>query len=138
MKPRISPLSSIASGFDMTDLERRIEAAWEARDGLNISSQGEARDAVEAALNGLDGGSLRVAEKIDGTWRVHQWLKKAVLLSFRLNDNKIIADAPGGAVWWDKVDSKFLGWDAAHFRAAGFRAVPGAIVRRSAYIAKGV
>jgi 2,3,4,5-tetrahydropyridine-2-carboxylate N-succinyltransferase len=121
----------------MTDLARRIEAAWEARDTINTSSKGEVREAVEAALNGLDDGSLRVAEKIEGQWRVHQWLKKAVLLSFRLNDNKIIADAPGGAVWWDKVDSKFLGWDEARFRAAGFRAVPGAVVRRSAYIAKG-
>ena len=81
---------------------------------------------------------LRVAEKIGGEWNVHQWLKKAVLLSFRLNDMKIISGAPGGAVWWDKVDSKFLGWDEARFRAAGFRAVPGAIVRRSAFIAKGV
>jgi 2,3,4,5-tetrahydropyridine-2-carboxylate N-succinyltransferase len=121
----------------MTDLERRIEAAWEIRDTLNTASKGEARDAVEAALSGLDDGSLRVAEKLDGAWRVHQWLKKAVLLSFRLNDNKVIADAPGGAVWWDKVDSKFLGWDEARFRAAGFRAVPGAVVRRSAFIAKG-
>src|ERR1700742_4271182 len=121
----------------MTDLARRIEAAWEARDTLNTSSKGEAREAVEAALDGLDNGSLRVAEKVDGQWRVNEWLKKAVLLSFRLNDNKIIADGPGGAVWWDKVDSKFLGWDEARFRAAGFRAVPGAVVRRSAFIAKG-
>ena len=102
-----------------------------------MTSKGPARDAVEAALAGLDNGSLRVAEKIDGEWTVHEWLKKAVLLSFRLNDMKIIAGAPGGAVWWDKVDSKFLGWDEARFRAAGFRAVPGAIVRRSAFIAKG-
>ena len=100
--------------------------------------KGAARDAVEAALADLDDGTLRVAEKIGGEWHVHQWLKKAVLLSFRLNDMKIIAGAPGGAVWWDKVDSKFLGWDEARFRAAGFRAVPGAIVRRSAFIAKGV
>ena len=121
----------------MSDLERRIEAAWETRDTLNTASKGEARDAVEEALNALDDGSLRVAEKVNGTWQVHQWLKKAVLLSFRLNDNKIIADAPGGAAWWDKVDSKFLGWDEARFRAAGFRAVPGAVVRRSAFIAKG-
>src|SRR3569832_237710 len=103
-----------------------------------LSPSGDPRDAVEAALAALDDGSLRVAEKSGGEWTVHQWLKKAVLLSFRLNDMKIIADAPGGAVWWDKVDSKFLGWDEARFRAAGFRAVPGAIVSRSAFIAMGV
>jgi 2,3,4,5-tetrahydropyridine-2-carboxylate N-succinyltransferase len=120
----------------MNDLAQRIEAAWELRESLSVSSKGEARDAVEAALNGLDDGSLRVAEKINGEWQVHQWLKKAVLLSFRLNDNKIVEGAPGEAVWWDKVDSKFLGWDEARFRAAGFRAVPGAVVRRSAFIAK--
>jgi 2,3,4,5-tetrahydropyridine-2,6-dicarboxylate N-succinyltransferase len=123
----------------MTDkLARAIDQAWDARESLSVTSKGEARDAVDAALDGLDGGALRVAEKRGGEWFVHQWLKKAVLLSFRLNDMKIIADAPGGAVWWDKVDSKFLGWDEARFRAAGFRAVPGAIVRRSAFIAKGV
>jgi 2,3,4,5-tetrahydropyridine-2,6-dicarboxylate N-succinyltransferase len=121
----------------MTDLAHRIEAAWEVRESLSVSSKGEARDAVEAALAGLDDGSLRVAEKAGGEWQVHQWLKKAVLLSFRLNDNKIVEGAPGEAVWWDKVDSKFLGWDEARFRAAGFRAVPGAVVRRSAFIAKG-
>ena len=122
----------------MTDnLARAVDAAWDARESLGPASQGAPREAVEAALEGLDNGSLRVAEKIDGQWVVHEWLKKAVLLSFRLNDMKIIEDAPGGAVWWDKVDSKFLGWDEARFRAAGFRAVPGAIVRRSAFIAKG-
>jgi 2,3,4,5-tetrahydropyridine-2-carboxylate N-succinyltransferase len=121
----------------MTDLAGSIEAAWEQRESLSVTSKGAPRDAVEAALEGLDNGSLRVAEKIGGQWQVHQWLKKAVLLAFRLNDMKIIEGAPGGAVWWDKVDSKFLGWDAARFRAAGFRAVPGAIVRRSAFIAKG-
>ena len=121
----------------MTGLVASIEAAWEARETLSVTSKGAHRDAVEAALEGLDNGSLRVAEKIGGVWQVHQWLKKAVLLAFRLNDMKIITDAPGGAMWWDKVDSKFLGWDEARFRAAGFRAVPGAIVRRSAFIAKG-
>ena len=125
----------------MSDLPARIDAAWEARDTLGVNSKGEARDAVEEALAGLDSGALRVAEKIGGEWKVHEWLKKAVLLSFRLNDMKIIEGAPGGptgkAVWWDKVDSKFVGWDEARFRAAGFRAVPGAIVRRSAFIAKG-
>ena len=119
------------------DLARAVEAAWDTRESLGVTTIGAHRDAMEAALEGLDNGSLRVAEKIDGKWIVHEWLKKAVLLSFRLNDMKIIADAPGGAVWWDKVDSKFLGWNEQRFRAAGFRAVPGAIVRRSAFIAKG-
>jgi 2,3,4,5-tetrahydropyridine-2-carboxylate N-succinyltransferase len=121
----------------MSDLSTAIEAAWDKRDQLGVTSKGAERDAVEAALDALDSGSLRVAEKIDGTWVVHEWLKKAVLLSFRLNDMKLISGAPGEAVWWDKVDSKFLGWDEAKFRTAGFRAVPGAIVRRSAFIAKG-
>ena len=119
------------------DLAARIEAAWGLRETLGPFSRGEARDAVEAALEGLDNGTLRVAEKKDGAWIVREWLKKAVLLSFRLNDNKIIADGPGGAVWWDKVDSKFLGWGENRFRKAGFRAVPGAVVRRSAFIAPG-
>src|SRR5471032_164947 len=122
----------------MTDLAASIEAAWEARESLSVASKGAPRDAVEAALEGLDNGSLRVAEKIGGEWKVHEWLKKAVLLSFRLNDMKLIEGAPGEAHWWDKVDSKFARWDEARFRAAGFRAVPGAIVRRSAFIAKGV
>jgi 2,3,4,5-tetrahydropyridine-2-carboxylate N-succinyltransferase len=121
----------------MTDLAASIEAAWEQRESLSVTSKGVHRDAVETALDGLDNGSLRVAEKIGSEWQVQQWLKKAVLLSFRLSDNKIVGGAPGGAVWWDKVDSKFLGWDEARFRAAGFRAVPGAVVRRSAFIAKG-
>ena len=103
----------------MSDLSAAIEAAWEKRDSLGVTSKGAERDAVEAALDGLDNGSLRVAEKIDGAWKVHEWLKKAVLLSFRLNDMKLISGAPGEAVWWDKVDSKFLGWDEAKFRAHG-------------------
>jgi 2,3,4,5-tetrahydropyridine-2-carboxylate N-succinyltransferase len=119
------------------DLARIIEETWEQRDTLNGTSQGPARDAVQRALEDLDSGRLRVAEKIGGEWHVHQWLKKAVLLSFRLNGMKLIEGAPGGAVWWDKVDSKFAGWDAARFRAAGFRAVPGCVVRRSAFIGKG-
>jgi 2,3,4,5-tetrahydropyridine-2-carboxylate N-succinyltransferase len=124
--------------MDDSQLQRLIDDAWEARERLSSSTRGEAHDAVEAALEALDSGRLRVAEKIGGEWRVHQWLKKAVLLSFRLNDMEEIAGAPGGAAWWDKVDSKFKGWGANRFRAAGFRAVPGAIVRRSAFIAKGV
>jgi 2,3,4,5-tetrahydropyridine-2-carboxylate N-succinyltransferase len=121
----------------MSDLSAAIEAAWDKRETLGVTSKGAERDAVEAALEALDNGSLRVAEKIDGAWKVHEWLKKAVLLSFRLNDMKLIEGAPGNAVWWDTVESKFVGWTEEKFRAAGFRAVPGAIVRRSAFIAKG-
>jgi 2,3,4,5-tetrahydropyridine-2-carboxylate N-succinyltransferase len=120
------------------DLQHTIDDAWEARETLGVSTKGAVRDAVEHVLNELDNGHLRVAEKVGGEWHVHQWLKKAVLLSFRLNDMKLIEGAPGEANWWDKVDSKFVGWDAARFRDAGFRAVPGAVVRRSAFIAKGV
>jgi 2,3,4,5-tetrahydropyridine-2-carboxylate N-succinyltransferase len=120
------------------ELEVAIEGAWEKRDQLGAQSRGGEREAVEAALDLLDGGKARVAEKVDGKWRVNQWLKKAVLLSFRLNDMAPIAGAPGGAAWFDKVPSKFAGWDAARFKQAGFRAVPGAIVRRSAFIAPGV
>jgi 2,3,4,5-tetrahydropyridine-2-carboxylate N-succinyltransferase len=119
-------------------LERTIEDAWEARDGITATTTGPVRDAVEAALDGLDAGVYRVAEKIGGDWRVNQWLKKAVLLSFRLNDMTPIAGGVGGASWWDKVPSKFEGWDAERFKAAGFRAVPPCAVRRSAYIAPGV
>jgi len=120
------------------ELEQIIEEAWERRDTLNASTKGEVREAVEAVLDALDAGRLRVAEKFKDEWAVRQWVKKAVLLSFRLNDMEAIAGGPGGTAWWDKVPSKFIGWDAQRFRAAGFRAVPGAIVRRSAYIAKGV
>jgi 2,3,4,5-tetrahydropyridine-2-carboxylate N-succinyltransferase len=122
-----------------TELERTIDAAWEARDGIGPSTRGQVRDAVEAALEGLDSGRFRVAEKVAGAWHVNQWLKKAVLLSFRLNDMGLIAGGPGeGTHWFDKVPSKFAGWDEARFRQAGFRAVPGAIVRRAAYVAPGV
>ncbi|MGH7061758.1 MAG: 2,3,4,5-tetrahydropyridine-2,6-dicarboxylate N-succinyltransferase [Stellaceae bacterium] len=125
------------------DLAAAIDDAWEGRDRIGPTTRGAARDAVEAALDGLDEGKLRVAEKTDGGWRVHQWLKKAVLLSFRLNDMVEIPGGPtdperGAARWWDKVPSKFAGWSANRFRDAGFRAVPGAIVRRSAYIAPNV
>ena len=123
--------------FIHEDWARIIDTAWDARDSLGPNTKGESRDAVETVLAGLDNGSLRVAEKSGGEWIVHQWLKKAVLLSFRLNDMKLISGAPGEAVWWDKVDSKFVGWDDQRFRAAGFRAVPGAVVRRSAFIGKG-
>jgi 2,3,4,5-tetrahydropyridine-2-carboxylate N-succinyltransferase len=121
-----------------TDLKSIIEKAWDARETISLATQGEVRAAVETALELLDRGEARVANKQDGAWVVNQWLKKAVLLSFRLNDMVSIAGAPGGASWWDKVPSKFAGMDAEAFRAAGFRAVPGAIVRRSAYVAPGV
>jgi len=121
-----------------TKLQSVIEQAWEAREGVNLSTRGEVREAVETALDLLDRGEARVAHKQAGAWIVNQWLKKAVLLSFRLNDMSPIAGAPGGASWWDKVPSKFAGMSAEAFREAGFRAVPGAIVRRAAYIAPGV
>ncbi len=121
-----------------TDLAATIDAAWDARDTIGLTTQGPVRNAVAAALAGLDDGSLRVAARgADGAWQVHQWLKKAVLLSFRLNDMALIAGGPGGSPWWDKVPSKFAGWDAARFRDAGFRAVPGSIVRHGAHIGKG-
>jgi 2,3,4,5-tetrahydropyridine-2-carboxylate N-succinyltransferase len=115
-----------------------IETAFENRAEVTLPTKGEVRDAVETALNLLDSGQARVAEKIDGNWQVNQWLKKAVLLSFRLNDNVLIEGAPGGANWFDKVPSKFQGWGENQYRAAGFRSVPGAVVRQSAFIGKGV
>ena len=121
------------------ELAKTIDDAFERRDTVGPSTRGPVRDAVDAALALLDRGEARVAEKrADGNWQVNQWLKKAVLLSFRLQDMDVIAGGPGGAVWWDKVASKFAGWDDARFRAAGFRAVPSCVVRRSAYIAPGV
>ena len=121
-----------------TDLQATIEAAWDARETLGLTTTGAVRDAVETALAGLDDGSYRVAEcDASGIWQVNQWLKKAVLLSFRLNDMEIIEGGAGGATWWDKVPSKFAGWGENRFRDAGFRAVPGSIVRRGAYISKG-
>ncbi|MEA2783452.1 MAG: 2,3,4,5-tetrahydropyridine-2,6-dicarboxylate N-succinyltransferase [Rhodospirillaceae bacterium] len=121
--------------MDRRSLEAAIEAAWEKRDGISPTTKGEVRDAVQAALEGLDAGSYRVAEKVDGKWITHQWLKKAVLLSFRLQDSAPM-DVAAGA--YDKVPLKFQGWGENRFREAGFRAVPGAVVRRSAYIAPGV
>jgi 2,3,4,5-tetrahydropyridine-2-carboxylate N-succinyltransferase len=119
-------------------LESIINVAWDARDNISTSTTAEVRDAVKSALTLLDTGEARVATKHGDDWRVHQWLKKAVLLSFRLNPMKQISGAPGGASWWDKVDSKFHSWDQDDFHEAGFRAVPGSIVRHSAYIAKSV
>ena len=121
-----------------TQLQPVIEKAWDNRDGVTAATKGEVRDAVEAALNLLDKGEMRVAAKEGGDWVVHQWLKKAVLLSFRLNDMGLMSGAPQGSNWWDKVPTKFEGMGADDFRKAGFRAVPGAVVRKSAYIAPGV
>ncbi len=118
-----------------SDLAATIDKAWEARDQVSFATKGAVRDAVETALNLLDKGEARVAEKGVNGWAVNQWLKKAVLLSFRLNDMAMIPGGPGGASWWDKVPSKFAGMTEADYRKADFRAVPGAIVRRSAYIA---
>ena len=124
---------------DLAALESTIEKAFDERESVSTTTRGEVRDAVETALNLLDGGHVRVASRgDDGNWTVHQWLKKAVLLSFRLNPMDIIPGGPGDAVWWDKVDSKFSGWTAHEFERAGFRAVPNCIVRKSAHIAKGV
>ncbi|MGE0745949.1 MAG: 2,3,4,5-tetrahydropyridine-2,6-dicarboxylate N-succinyltransferase [Rhodospirillales bacterium] len=125
------------------DLQNAIDAAWDARDTVNAATKGAVRDAVEAALDALDAGTLRVAEKRDGKWHVNQWLKKAVLLSFRLYDNAPMPGGPrdpvrGDSPWFDKVSPKFAGWDADRFRKAGFRAVPNCVVRRSAFIAPNV
>ena len=129
----------------MTDvrLQTQIEKAFEDRAKINSATKGDARDAVDEALDLLDRGKVRVAEKLPGatgpnSWKVNQWLKKAVLLSFRLNDNALIDGGPGQANWWDKIPSKLEGWGENRFKEAGFRAVPGAIVRRSAFIARDV
>jgi 2,3,4,5-tetrahydropyridine-2-carboxylate N-succinyltransferase len=124
--------------MSQAQLQSVIEAAFENRASVDAATKGEIREAVETALNLLDSGTARVAEKVGGAWVVNQWLKKAVLLSFRLNDMTPIAGGPGGSTWWDKVPSKFDGWGAAEFGKAGFRAVPNCIVRRSAYIARNV
>jgi 2,3,4,5-tetrahydropyridine-2-carboxylate N-succinyltransferase len=119
------------------DCERIIDQAWDDRDGIGVDTKGEARQAVDSALAALDSGEARIAERQSGQWTVHQWLKKAVLLSFRLNPMELISGGPGGAHWWDKVPSKFAGWGEKEFAAAGFRAVPGSIVRRGAFVAPG-
>jgi 2,3,4,5-tetrahydropyridine-2-carboxylate N-succinyltransferase len=123
----------------LADLAKTIDDAFESREGIGPATKGPVREAVEAALDLLDSGRARVAERqADGAWQVNQWLKKAVLLSFRLNDMTTIGNGPGNASWWDKVPSKFDGWGDTQFRAAGFRAVPNCVVRRSAFIAPGV
>ncbi len=121
------------------ELEAAIESAWESRDTITPATTGATRDAIEDTLEALDSGALRVAEPgTDGTWHVNQWAKKAVLLGFRLKDMAPQEGGPQGATWWDKVDSKFVGWDETRWAEAGFRAVPNCIVRKSAYIAPGV
>ena len=121
----------------MTDLAQTIDTAWENRAEIGLSTTGDVREAVNEALAQLDAGTARVAEPDGNGWRVNQWLKKAVLLSFRLNDNALIDNGPGAGHWFDKVPSKFSGWSEEQFRAAGFRAVPGSVVRRGAYVGKG-
>ena len=128
----------MSANVDTSELQSAIDAVWEERQGISPGTTGVVRDTVEKALDLLDKGVVRVAEKGPDGWTVNQWLKKAVLLSFRLNDMVPISGAPGGASWWDKVPSKFAGMSADDFRRAGFRAVPGSIVRRSAYIAPNV
>lgn len=128
--------------MDTSSLEQTIDRAFEDRANVGVGTAGEVRDAVEHALELMDRGELRVAEPGAKGWRVNQWAKKAVLLSFRLNDMEVIEGGPGpfsggGATWWDKVPSKFAGWGENRWREAGFRAVPGCVVRRSAYIAPG-
>jgi 2,3,4,5-tetrahydropyridine-2-carboxylate N-succinyltransferase len=124
--------------MSLASLEATVNTAFDARDGISTATKGEVRDAVDHALDLLDKGEARVAEReANGKWKVNQWLKKAVLLSFRLNDMSAISGGPGQASWWDKVPSKFDGWGENRFRDAGFRAVPGAIVRHSAFIAPG-
>jgi 2,3,4,5-tetrahydropyridine-2-carboxylate N-succinyltransferase len=120
------------------ELEKTIDAAWEARESITPATKGGVRKAVEKALGLLDAGKARVAEKTNGEWTVNQWLKKAVLLSFRLNDMALIPGGPAKSFYWDKVEPKFQGWKKTDFKKAGFRVLPGAIVRRSAYIAPGV
>ncbi|WP_243374291.1 2,3,4,5-tetrahydropyridine-2,6-dicarboxylate N-succinyltransferase [Microvirga solisilvae] len=124
--------------MSLTDLARTIDAAWEDRANVSAATKGGVREAVEQSMELLDSGKARVAEKAGSDWQVHQWLKKAVLLSFRLNDMEIIKGGPGEATWWDKVPSKFAGWGENRFKDAGFRAVPNCTVRRGAYIAPGV
>ena len=125
----------------LADLQAEIEAGWAARVDVTVDTKGPLRTAVEESILALDAGQARVAEKTDGAWVVHQWLKQAILLSFRLNPNQIMrAGALGGGIgpWWDKVPGKFDGWEAPQFEAAGFRAVPGAIVRRGVFIDRNV
>lgn len=135
-------MHALQKTYPVESMKETIEAAWEKRDTVNTQTGGEVRDAVAQTLTALDGGIMRVAEKIDGKWHVNEWMKKAVLLSFRLNPMQLMDGGPaqpgGASHWWDKVPSKFEGWDASDFTKAAFRAVPNCVVRRSAYIAPNV
>jgi 2,3,4,5-tetrahydropyridine-2-carboxylate N-succinyltransferase len=122
---------------DLDSARNVIEDAWEHRKSLDAAGRRAIRDEVDQILDALDAGELRVAEKSSGLWVVNQWVKKAVVLSFAINDMELIAGGPGAANWWDKVPSKFAGWSDSDFRKAGFRAVPGSIVRRGAFVGKG-
>jgi 2,3,4,5-tetrahydropyridine-2-carboxylate N-succinyltransferase len=138
----MQPLTSMGitmqdNNFGKDELKTIIEQAWETRDSINLQTTGKVRDAVDATLEALDKGVLRVAEKQPSGWQVNEWAKKAILLSFRLNDMQLIDGAPEGN-WYDKVPSKFKGWGEKEFKAAGFRAVPGSVVRRAAFVGKGV
>ena len=121
-----------------SNLQKIIDDAWEARQEINVYTEGELHEAVEKTLNLLDSGTVRVAEKKNGQWHVNQWLKKAILLSFRLKDNVVIPVGQSESRWYDKVSSKFTGWNEERWQQAGFRAVPNCVVRHSAYIAPGV
>lgn len=125
--------------MDLQNLKQRIEDAWAVRDTISSDTRGDARDAIEEALDALDAGALRVAQRdAQGNWRVNQWAKLSVMLGFRIRDMVPQEGGPQGSTWWDKIDSKFLGWGEAEWSAAGFRAVPNCVVRKSAYIAPSV
>ena len=125
--------------MNLQSLQQRIEDAWTARDTISSDTRGKTRDAIEEALDALDAGSLRVAQRdAQGTWHVNQWAKLAVMLGFRIHDMAPQAGGPQGSTWWDKIDSKFFGWNETDWKAAGFRAVPNCVVRKSAYIAPSV
>ncbi len=127
-----------AANTQASMLSAIIEKAWDEKDTITTATKGEVRDAVNEALNLLDKGQMRIAQKTNGAWQVNQWLKKAVLLSFRLNPMQAISNGPGGSTWWDKVPSKFDGWNEENFKEASFRAVPNCVVRKSAFIAPSV
>lgn len=125
--------------MNLQSLQQRIEDAWEVRDTISSDTRGDARDAIEEALEALDAGALRVAQRdAQGNWRVNQWAKLAVMLGFRIHDMAPQEGGPQGSTWWDKIDSKFFGWGEAEWKAAGFRAVPNCVVRKSAYVAPSV
>ena len=123
--------------MNISELQSRIEEAWNARETISANTKGEIREHIECALNLLDSGEVRVAEKVNGNWKINEWLKKAVLLSFRIYEMDLISGGPENGHWFDKVPSKFSKMNFEDFKSAGFRAVPSCIVRRSAYVAPG-